>query len=125
MLVVDGKITMTGSEWAEFEKATFAPWTPRTVREFQAMCDLGAARHLHENTGGQGFMLAIACDAMKFGEDGKANFPSDQRRMAYIKVHGVSPTDEELAEFEGRGTGTGPAPAGLHLVGKDELKPKD
>lgn len=47
MLVVDTKITMTADEAREFADATFAPWTPRTIDEFQAMCDLASARHRH------------------------------------------------------------------------------
>lgn len=100
MLIADGKLTMNDSEWREFAEATFAPWMPRTPREFNAMVDLGIARHLAENTDGQGFMYEIALDAMKFGEDGQANFPMDKRRMSYVQVHGSWPSEEELRSFE-------------------------
>lgn len=103
MLIADGKITMSGAEWQEFAASTFAPWMPRTPREFDAMVELGMARHLAENTDGQGFLHAIALDAMKFGPNGEANFPLDKRRMAYVKVHGSWPTDDELQAFEASG----------------------
>jgi hypothetical protein len=101
MLVSDsGKITMTVKEWHEFAGATFAPWRPRTRREFEAMIDLGIARHLAENTGGQGFMFAIAADGMRFGPDGEVNFPANQRKLAYARITGNWPTDSELADYE-------------------------
>jgi hypothetical protein len=100
MLVSDNKITMSAAEFQEFAAATFAPWHPRTIAEFNAMCDLGMARHLADDTDGAGFMHAIAVDAMKFGDDGQVNFPLDKRRMAYVKVHGIWPTDAQLADFE-------------------------
>lgn len=100
MLVSNGKITMSSAEAQEFASATFAPWTPRTIAEFNAMCDLGSARHLADNTGGQGFMFALEAEGMKFGENGEINFPMDRRKMAYLKVHGTWPTDEEARNFE-------------------------
>ncbi len=101
MLVSDNnKITMSASEFQEFADATFAPWTPRTVAEFNAMCELGMARHLAEDIGGTGFLNAIAIDAMKFGPEGQVNFPIDKRRMAYVKAHGSWPDDEQLKAFE-------------------------
>ena len=103
MLVSDSKITMSGAEWEEFASATFAPWLPRTVAEFNAMCQLGSARHLAENTDGQGFMHALAVEAMMFGPDGEVNFPIDKRRMEYVKVHGAWPSDEQLHAFEAAG----------------------
>jgi hypothetical protein len=104
LTTTDFKITMSSQEFADFQSATFAPWVPRTVAEFNAMCDLGSARHLAENTGGQGFMHAIAAEGMRYGENGQANFPIDRRRMAYAKVHGTWPTDGQLKDFEGRRT---------------------
>lgn len=115
MLINDGKITMTQTEWVEFESITFAPWRPRSIAEFNAMCELGAARHKVENDNGQGWIHAVTCKSIKFSEDGRANFPEDKRRMAYVKVHGMWPTDEELAEFEGRGPGA-PSPGPLRSV---------
>jgi len=100
MLVSEGKITMSAAEWDEFAGATFAPWMPRTPREFDAMVDLGMARHLAENTDGQGYLHAIALEAMKFGPEGEVNFPIDKRRMAFMKVHGTWPTDDQLRAFE-------------------------
>lgn len=103
MLVSENKITMGADEWRDFAAATFAPWVPRTVAEFNAMCQLGCARHLAENTDGQGFMHALAVEAMMFGPTGEVNFPLDKRRMEYVKVHGNWPSDEQLREFEAAG----------------------
>lgn len=100
MLVSENKITMGADEWNEFAAATFAPWIPRTVAEFNAMCQLGSARHLADDTDGQGFMHALAVEAMMFGPNGEVNFPIDKRRMEYVKVHGNWPTDEQLHAFE-------------------------
>lgn len=100
MLISDGRITMTEGEWQEFAEATFAPWRPRTIDEFNAMCDLGRARHLADNTEGSGFMHAIAAEDMKFTEDGQPNFPLDKRKMAYVKVHGTWPTQKEFEAFD-------------------------
>lgn len=115
MLISNGKITMTASEAKEFAAATFAPWTPRTIAEFNAMCDLGSARHEVDNTEGVGFMHSLAVEAMKFGPNGEMNFPIDHRKMAYVKVHGTWPSDDELQAFE---AGGGVARPGLTLVGK-------
>ncbi len=100
MLITDGKITMSAAEAQEFKEATFAPWTPRTIAEFNAMCDLGSARHLCDNTEGLGFMHAMVAEEMKFGPDGQQNYPLDKRKMAYTKVHGTWPTDDQLKDFE-------------------------
>jgi hypothetical protein len=113
MLVSEGKITMGADEAQQFKDATFAPWTPRSIAEFNAMCDLGSARHLVDNTEGAGFMHALAVEAMKFGDNGEANFPIDRRRMEFVRVRGTWPTDEELKEFEGQ-----PQRAALKLVSK-------
>lgn len=101
MLVSNGRITMSNAEAQEFAEATFAPWTPRTPAEFNAMCDLGSARHLADNTGGQGFMHALAAEGMKFGDDGEVNFPVNKRKAAYMKERGIWPTDEQLAAWAG------------------------
>ena len=108
MLVHEGKITMSAAEAQDFQEATFAPWTPRTIAEFNAMCDLGSARHLCDNTGGVGFMHALVAEEMKFGPEGQQNYPLDKRRIAYAKVHGTWPSDQELQAFEE----TGLTPAG-------------
>ena len=115
MLVLDGKITMGADEAQEFKGATFASWTPRSINEFNAMCDLGSARHLVDNTEGVGFMHALAVEAMKFSENGEANFPIDRRRMEFLKIRGSWPKDEELKEFERQ-----PERASLRLVGKED-----
>lgn len=99
MLLEKGRIEMTTSEFEVFAAATFAPWKPRTIGEFDAMCRLGAARHLADNTGGAGFMYALEAEGMMFGEDGQANFPMDQRKMGYLKKHGTWPSDAELQAF--------------------------
>lgn len=113
MIVSDDRLQMSADEWAQFQEITHAPWTPRTPREFDAMCELGAAYHLAQNTEGAGWMRAMACEHMKFGPEGQINFPADQRRLAYVKVHGGWPTDDQLREFESGTTPTGP---GLKLV---------
>lgn len=104
MLISDGQLTLSNSEWALFQEVTFAPWRPRTRDEFNAMCKLGAIRHMIENTGGVGWMRALACEDIMFGENGEINFPQDKRRMAYLKVHGTWPSDAELADFESQST---------------------
>lgn len=114
MLISDGKITMGADEAQEFKEAAFAPWIPRSIGEFNAMCDLGSARHLFENTEGVGFMHALAVEAMKFGENGEVNFPIDRRRMAFLKVHGTWPSKEQLSDFER--DGGPPARLALSLV---------
>jgi hypothetical protein len=101
MLVSNGKITMSSAEAQEFASATFAPWTPRTIAEFNAMCDLGSARHLADNTGGQGYMFALEAEGMKFGENGEVNFPMKRQKMAYLKLHGVWPSEEQIQAFDG------------------------
>lgn len=103
MILNGGRIEMTASELDAFSAATFAPWTPRTIAEFNAICDLGSARHLVDNTGGQGFMFALEAEGMKFGENGEVNFPMDQRKMAYLKAHGTWPTEEQFRAFEADG----------------------
>lgn len=115
MLLLDGKITMSHDEAREFAEACFAPWTPRTIAEFNAMCDLGSARHLADDTDGHGFMHALAVEAMKFGPNGEANFPLDKRKLAYTKVHGTWPSDAQLREFEG-GADAAPGRPTLSIV---------
>lgn len=115
MLINDGTLTMSPHEWEAFQRMTFAPWRPRTQREFDAMAELGAARHVAENTGGMGFVHAMACEDMRFGPNGEMNFPPDQRRLAYCAVHGTWPTDDELKEFEGL-PAAGDGKPGLRLV---------
>lgn len=100
MLISGEKITMSVEEGRQFMEITLSKSVPRTIREFNALAELGAARHMIENTGGAGWMHAFSCEEIKFGEDGTANFPADQRRLAYVKVHGTWPSDDELADFE-------------------------
>jgi hypothetical protein len=105
MMLIDGRIWMSEKEWEDFCKATWAPWRPRTPAEFNAMCDLGAARHEAEDTDGLAFMRAIECEQMRFGPNGEINFPIDERKVAYCKLHGVWPTDEQLrGHLEEEGT---------------------
>ncbi|WP_070401304.1 hypothetical protein [Hydrogenophaga sp. PML113] len=113
MIVSNGRLSMSQDEWLQFQQITRAPWQPRTPREFNAMCELGAAHHRVENTDGEGWSHEMACEDMKFGPDGQINFPADQRRLAYVKVHGTWPTDEQLREFEGQPKTAGP---GLTVV---------
>lgn len=107
-MLVDGKkITMTPDEWAQFQEMTFAPWRPRTIGEFNAMCRLAYERFLAESKDGLGVLDALAAEAMMFGENGEQNFPQDKRKLDYAKVHGTWPTAEQLAAFVGAG-GVGP-----------------
>jgi hypothetical protein len=113
MLIVDGRITMSESEWLQFQTVTLAPWKPRTPEEFNAMCDLGSAAHRAADTEGMGDVYALAPQKMKFGANGEVNFPADQRRLAYVKVHGHAPTEDQLQAFE---DGVTPKRPGLSLV---------
>ena len=100
MLVSDGKITMSEAEWQEFAAATFAPWRPRTIEEFNAMVDLAIAKLRAD---GDDPLLGghlAGLDAIKFGASGEANFPVNQRWLAYVKRHGVAPTAEQLQAFD-------------------------
>lgn len=99
MILERGRIEMTAREFEAFAAATFAPWQPRTIGEFNAMCRLGYERHLVDNTGGAGFIPALACEGMMFNEDGTPNFPMDPRKEAYMRQHGTWPTDAQLREF--------------------------
>jgi hypothetical protein len=114
MMVFNGTLTMSADEWADFQRITHAPWKPRTPEEFDAMCDLGAARHKADDTDGKGWIHAMGCSEMKFGPQGEVNFPADARRLAYVKVHGTWPSDEELREFE-----QSPSPRGPGLKAVD------
>ena len=96
---MNGEISMSASEWAQFQRLTFAPWRPRTILEFNAMCDLASARHLHENEGGMGGINACAVQAMKFGPNGEVNFPVTPAQEAYTKKYGKWPTPEQLKDF--------------------------
>ena len=100
MQVIEGRIVMSDEEWATFAAATFAPWRPRTPAEFNAMADLGSARHMAENTRGIGGFLAIGAEAMKFAPDGEIRYPPNMRKHAYLKEHGSWPTAEQLRRFE-------------------------
>lgn len=113
MLVLDHLITMSDSEWQQFQAMTRAPWRPRTVEEFNAMCDLGSAMHRAEDTESVGEVFAQNTQRIKFGPDGKANFPADRRRLAYVEKYGHSPTPEQLENFN---RGVVPQRAGLSLV---------
>jgi len=114
MLVVDGIITMSESEWQQFQEVTRAPWRPRTQDEFNAMCDLGAAMHRAENTEGMCELFAQNCQRIKFDAHGNANFPADKRKLEYIRLHGNSPSPAQLAEFMKSRTSIGST--GLSLV---------
>jgi hypothetical protein len=115
MLVSNNQINMRSAEWSIFKELTFAPWRPRTVREFNAMAELGAARHMVDNTDGIGWMHALSCEEIKFGPNGEVNFPIDKRRMEYVRVHGTWPSDEELRAFS---NAPPPKPGeGIRLVG--------
>ena len=96
---LDGTITMSQGEWQQFLAATSAPYKPRSILEFNAMCDLAAARYLHENVEGMGGMHAVAVEAMKFGPNGEINFPLTSAQDDYMKKHGTFPSAEQLQEF--------------------------
>ncbi|EKD97760.1 MAG: hypothetical protein ACD_23C00750G0001 [uncultured bacterium] len=113
MLVVEHLITMSDLEWSQFQEMTRAPWRPRTIDEFNAMCDLGSAVHLAEDTMSMGTVFAENTQRIKFGQDGQANFPADRRKLAYIEKYGHSPTNEQMEEFN---RGDSPQRPGLSLV---------
>jgi hypothetical protein len=71
MMVFNDTLTMSADEWADFQRITHALWKPRTPEEFNAMCDLGAARHKADNTDGTGWIHAMGCSEMKFGPQGE------------------------------------------------------
>lgn len=96
---VDGTITMSHSDWQQFLAATGAPYKPRSIMEFNAMCDLAAARYLYENVEGMGGMNAVAVEAMKFGPNGEVNFPLTSGQDEYMKKHGTFPSAEQLQQF--------------------------
>lgn len=100
MLVIDGVIRMNDKEANHFMEVVGGPYTPRTPAEFNAMCDLAIARHLHENTKGLGAVFAASIGAMKFGPNGEINFFTDSRRADFAKVHGYWPNDDQLRQFE-------------------------
>lgn len=108
MLVIDGVIRMNDKEVRHFIEVVGGPYIPRTPAEFNAMCDLSIARHLHEDTNGLGCIFAEAIRAVKFGPDNKINFFTDSRRTDFAKVHGYWPSEEQLLKFE---AGEMPAPA--------------
>lgn len=117
MLVIDGVIRMNDKEASHFMEVVDGPYIPRTPAEFNAMCDLSIARHLHKNTSGLGGVFAEAVRAVKFGPTGEINFFTDSRRADFAKVHGYWPTEEQLLKFE---AGEMPAPNSepdLALVG--------
>lgn len=107
MLVIDGVIRMNDKEALHFKEVVGGPYIPRTPAEFNAMCDLSIARHLHENTSGLGGVFAEAVRAVKFGPQGEINFFTDSRRADFAKVHGHWPTEDQLLKFE---AGEMPAP---------------
>lgn len=100
--LADGHISMSASEWQQFQRMTNAPYRPRTIREFNAMCDMAVARHDAEFRIGVddlGLCRAVAVQVMKFGPNGEVNFPITPAQDAYMKKHGTFPTGEELAQF--------------------------
>lgn len=113
MVVSDGRLSMSEQEWQQFAAATFATWKPRTVEEFNAMVDLAIARRRADDDAIEAALDVVALDAYKFGPDGEVNFPVNQRWLAYVKVHGVAPTPEQLEEL-----GAAPRRTGLTLVSK-------
>ncbi len=112
MMVFNGALAMSPEEWTDFQRITHAPWPPRTPEEFDAMCDLGAARHKAENTNGKGGNHAGICRLIKFSPRGEMNYPIEAGRIAYAKVHGTLPNAEQLSEFEN----TPPRGPGLRVV---------
>jgi hypothetical protein len=100
MQVHDNKITMTDKEWTDFQEGNKAPWRPRTIEEFNAMCELGAAMHLAENTLSMGAGMAIASRRMKFGPNGEINYPADMAIIDYFNLYGEAPSPEELAAYK-------------------------
>lgn len=108
---MNGDIAMSDAEWTKFQAHTAAQWRPRTISEFNAMCDLAAARYQVEEDDGMG---ASAMDGMKFTPEGEARFPMTEERRAYFAKYGRYPTTEQLREFSA-GTDAPRAP-GLSVV---------
>lgn len=98
MLVTDDKrLQMTDSEWSMFSELTGAPWRPRSVKEFNAMCDLAIAR-LEVEQPDTCTVARLGIWAAKFDPDGKAHFPPpNSERLAFAKEHGRYPGADELA----------------------------
>ena len=120
MLVTDDKkISMTDSEWSLFFYMTQAPWRPRTVDEFQAMCNLAIAR-MECDFGVDNFMALIAVEQIMFTPEGKANFPMDKEKIERMKITGKWPSDEEMRAQAAAQEAT--PSKGLHLVGKTPIE---
>jgi hypothetical protein len=94
----EGEIAMSEKEWQEFAGMTFAPWKPRTISEFNAMCDLAAAKHMADDDP-MGGVHAASVQVMKFGPNGEINFPITPDQEAYMTKYGTFPTAEQLAAF--------------------------
>lgn len=115
----DGDISMSDTEWRQFEAATRAPYRPRTVLEFNAMCDLAIARHFADGDP-MGGVRAVEVEAMKFGPRGEINFPITPEQNAYMAKHGIFPTAEQLQAYrqgeDGPGPGEGRSKPALSVV---------
>lgn len=94
----DGDITMSDREWSQFAAATAAPYRPRTVLEFNAMCDLAIARHFADGDP-MGGVRAVEVEAMKFGPNGEINFPITPEQDDYMRKHGKFPSPEDLQAY--------------------------
>lgn len=94
----EGDIAMSESEWQEFARLTFAPWRPRTISEFNAMCDLAAAKYMADDDP-MGGVHAASVEVMKFGANGEINYPITRDQEAFMTKHGTFPTPEQLVEF--------------------------
>jgi hypothetical protein len=101
MLVNDKRITMSESEWRDFQGRCNPPWKPRTPEEFNAMCDLASARLRADEDSFENSLFADAIQSIKFGANGEVNFPEDQRKLDFVKVHGTWPSEEELTAWLG------------------------
>lgn len=92
---------MTEAEWLQFKAITNAQWRPRTVEEFNAMCNLAAAKAHADTPGGFGIINGLEAESIRFDENGEMKFPPNPRKQAFIKEFGREPKNmEELGAFE-------------------------
>lgn len=81
---VDADLQLTQAEWELFQDITDATYRPRTIAEFNAMCDLAGARYAAdyreaEKKGDQktcsvAMIRVINASAARFGADGECHF---------------------------------------------------
>jgi len=107
MLIEGNNITMTDHEWESFRIMTRAQSVPKTIEEFNTMCDIAAQQKCDEDPI-NGPMWMMGTLAMKFSPDNTPNFPlnsarnmcmRDTRAAGIDKPDGWRPTEAEVAEY--------------------------